>query len=222
MTDDLTDNLNWVDTVEMLSLDTTSYLVVELGADGFYSYSLRDIARKLIMESAATGDEWEYYLDAMSDNAPHTFLQRVTSELGSDIAAYVEEWQYKIYRHMNKSISNKTYRQLLTLSREWDNSKLNQDVLLSGKDQTHIRMMIRNYISHYQNVRQEIYLLTKHLSEWDTWLQDLVENECYIGDTLPGILRSWHTKVLWQELINLLPKEQINTLAAYIQEVDVI
>lgn len=215
--DELKDH--WFDVVSLLSLDLTSYFVEELGLSCIYSPDLQQAARNLFpsFEDETIFDKW---LAVVTDAVPERFLESIAVNCGSDIASALQEWSDMAFPPENQSHLYGFWDYVfIDFVRLWDKKVLGAETPFGKLDETHLRLRVRNYVQHYENMQKEINLITTtQYSEWDKQTNEIHELDDYSDVIVSTTRDNYQAWLFWRSLTSLLNREQIDRLISWAGE----
>lgn len=204
--------IRWVDAVMLVSLDIASYFTVELGLGDIYSSELQCAARDLLRAKQVDGVMETFEIH------PIDFQELITARCGADILRKFENWldkaipvkeQVKAYRHWQRKFHD--------LVMAWNKKEVPGDVPFNSLGEAHQKLLIRDYLTHLQNILREVSIAERVYTEWDNWTNKLYEED---GLEYPGILVNqtcdhYYPWNFWRSSNKQITAEQASQLSSW-------
>lgn len=197
----------------VLSLDVTQPFVNELGTNGLPTDVVQRIARDSISEVIPSLPEWDFDMDKLCNE----FFIRAGNALGCETLRVFERWFSCAFpKHADLSRYWLWYTLLQNLKRLWDSEDADPELPLGGKTLVEVRVIIRDYLTHLDNVDSEIGMATGRLdSDWDLKIDDECSEWLPMESYISEIVRNLHSIELWQRLKSSLGAQQLEELQCW-------
>lgn len=207
--DEYYQRFTWERAIVVLSLDISQYFTCELGIEQFYSAAVRESARDFLVEALEQDGE-----DAVWHTSPLEFSLAVSGKLGAEIVHEIEIWKQATFLDTDHEFHilywewDEVFRML---SEAWNNSSSQTVLPLDNANDTHIRLMIRDYLSRSASVHQEVERVRNYQIECEN------EDGIWIASYLSGAICDRLKCSLLHELSRVLSQEQIIAIRHWIQ-----
>jgi hypothetical protein len=205
MSDEKGNLWSWARAISLLSLDLTSAFTEELQIDRFYSERLKGLSRASLpnLSEELIFDEW-FRRTAMQ---AHGFLDKVSEELGLDVMAELVAWMTGTFEGPVPGDLRRAACFLRTLIAEWDAHLGQTGLPLDRPEHTRYRILVRDHVSHCDNLEAEIrHTKTILNSDWDR-MMDARYGVPDWSETLLWDMTS-PDRVFWEKMAKLLSDQE--------------